>query len=117
MRKRIATLDEFWAHYLSEHRDARSRWLHFVGTTGWFASVAASAVMSPIAFPASMAAFALIMKRGLASERDRPAFLEGAAMMALPAIAAPLTFPAGVVFAYACAWAGHFGLEKNKPAT
>jgi hypothetical protein len=38
-------------------------------------------------------------------------------MIALPSLASPALFPAGVVFAYGCAWAGHFGIEKNRPAT
>ena len=38
-------------------------------------------------------------------------------MIGLPSLASPILFPAGVAFAYACAWTGHFGLEKNRPAT
>jgi hypothetical protein len=117
MAPRIASLEEFWSHYLGEHRDPLSRKLHFVGTTGWFASIAASTLLSPIAFPLAMAGFGIALKKGLASEKERPAFLESAVMIALPSLAAPLTFPVGVAFAYGCAWAGHFGLEKNRPAT
>ncbi len=117
MAPRIASLDEFWPYYLSEHRDPRSRKLHFVGTTGWFASLAASAALNPFTFPLAMVGFGLALRRGLAKEKERPAFLEGALMIALPSLAAPLTFPAGVAFAYGCAWTGHFGLEKNRPAT
>lgn len=29
----------------------------------------------------------------------------------------PYLFPLGFVFGYSCAWIGHFGFEKNKPAT
>ncbi len=29
----------------------------------------------------------------------------------------PYLFPLGFLFGYFCAWVGHFGFEKNKPAT
>ncbi len=117
MAERIGTYDEFWPHYLAEHRDARSRRLHFVGTTGWFVSLAASAALNPLTFPLSMVGFGLALKRGLSKEPEQRPLLETAVMLALPTLAAPLTFPAGVAFAYGCAWAGHFGLEGNRPAT
>ncbi len=114
---RIASLEEFWPYYLGEHRNATSRKLHFLGTTGWFASIAASVVTSPVAFPLAMVGFGIALKKGLGSEKDRPSFKESAIMIALPSLAAPLTFPAGVAFAYGCAWLGHFALEKNRPAS
>ncbi len=53
MSERIETYEDFWPFYLSEHRDARSRRLHFVGTSAWLTSLAASTALNPIAFPAS----------------------------------------------------------------
>jgi hypothetical protein len=115
---RIESFEEFWPYYLSEHRNPTSRRLHFVGTTGFLASLVGSTALNPLTFPAAMAGFGALladaMRRG---EADKPSLGHIAGMLALPTLAAPLTFPAGVVFAYGCAWAGHFGIEKNRPAT
>ena len=67
---------EFWPRYLLAHRNPRCRALHFAGTTGAAAGIAA------------------------------------AALTADPAWAV-----AGVIFAYALAWTGHFASEGNRPAT
>lgn len=118
MEERIGSFEEFWPYYLSEHRDERSRRLHFLGTTGFFASVATSALVSPIAFPLAMAGFGALFADALRrGEKDGPSFAHMAGMVALPTAASPFVFPAGMVFAYGCAWIGHFKLEKNRPAT
>lgn len=115
--RRIESYEEFWPYYLSEHRSAASRRLHFVGTTGFMASVLGSAVTSPLAFPVAMAGFGALLADGMRREGKKASLAHVAGMMALPTIASPILFPAGVVFAYGCAWAGHFGIEKNRPAT
>ena len=117
MPERIQSLREFWPYYLSEHSNPRSRALHFVGTTGFMASCVASAVTSPIAFPAAVAGMLAIGKKGVELEKKQRPFKHVLGMLALPTLASPVLFPAGVVFAYGCAWAGHFGFEKNRPAT
>lgn len=115
---RIASRKAFWPHYLAEHRDPISRRLHFVGTTAFFAACAGSVVLNPIGFPAAMAGFAALgYHASRHTEPKRPAFLHALGMIALPTVASPALFPAGVVAAYGCAWAGHFRFERNRPAT
>ena len=117
MADRIKSFEEFWPYYLSEHRDARSRRLHFMGTSGFLASVAASAVTNPLKFPLAMAGFAAIMKHGIEAEAEGRPLGHVAAMIGLGTAGAPLTFLPGVAFAYSCAWVGHFLVEHNRPAT
>ena len=118
MAERIQSYEEFWPFYLQEHSDPRSRRLHFLGTSGFFTSLAASAVLNPIGFPLAMAGFGLILRDGVKKgEGEGPSFKHVVGMLVLPTIASPVLFPAGVAFAYGCAWVGHFKLEKNKPAT
>lgn len=118
MSDRITTFDEFWKHYLHEHRDPRSRWLHFLGSTGWMTSLGISAALNPVYFPLALGGFALALAHGLkVGEGERPRLENIAAMVIIPSLASPVVFPAGVVFAYANAWFGHFVIEKNRPAT
>ncbi|MFO0685623.1 MAG: DUF962 domain-containing protein [Sandaracinus sp.] len=117
MSERFQSFEEFWPYYLSEHRNATSRRLHFVGTTGFFASCAASTVMNPVRFPLAMAGFGALLAHGATKEKEGRPLAHIAGMVALPSMVAPLTFPLGVVSAYAFAWAGHFGVEGNRPAT
>lgn len=115
--ERFQSFEEFWPYYLSEHRNPTSRRLHFLGTLGWMAGVAASTAAHPVRFPLAMTGFAGVLWHGAQGEQDGPSLSHIAAMLAIPSAVAPVTFPSGVVFAYACAWAGHFGIEKNRPAT
>lgn len=117
MTERISSFKEFWPHYLADHKNAASRRLHFLGTTGFGASVVASTILNPIGFPLAMAGFAAVLRDGFKKEGKEFPKKHLAAMIALPTMASPVLFPAGVVFAYGCAWAGHFGIEKNRPAT
>ena len=114
---RIESFEEFWPYYLSEHRDARSRRLHFLGTTGFLAAVGVSTALHPARFPMAAAGVAAIMRHGMLKESDQAPIGHVAAMLGLGTLGSPLLFPAGVVFAYACAWVGHFKIEKNRPAT
>ncbi|MBX3270800.1 MAG: DUF962 domain-containing protein [Sandaracinaceae bacterium] len=117
MTERIGSLEEFWPFYLSEHRDPTSRKLHFVGTTGFLASIVGAAVTNPIGFPLAAAGFAAVLKKGLDAEKDAPPFAHVAALLGLGTLASPVFFPVGVACAYGFAWAGHFGFEKNRPAS
>ncbi len=117
MVERIRTYEEFWPYYLSEHRDPRSRRLHFLGTTGFLTACAASAVRYPRRFPFAAGAFTLLMRDGMKREGEKPPFAHVAAMLGAGIAGAPTTFPFGVAFAYGCAWFGHFKVEGNRPAT
>jgi hypothetical protein len=74
--KSLRSFAEFYPYYLSEHRNATCRRLHFVGST-----------LSLICL------WALIWTR-------QPGF-----------------FLAAFAFGYGFAWIGHFGFEKNRPAS
>lgn len=117
MSKRISSFDEFWEFYLREHRDPRSRKLHFVGTTGFVASCAVSTLLNPLSFPTAVGASIAAFRQGMAREPKGRPIREVLGVLGPPTAAAPLTFPAGVAFAYGCAWAGHFLVERNRPAT
>jgi hypothetical protein len=117
MARRFQSLDEFWPYYLAEHRNVTSRRLHFAGTTGWLTLMGLSAVRHPVLFPAAVGAMVWAGKRAIKAEADGPSKKHIAFMLALPTLASPVMFPAGVVCAYGFAWAGHFGFEKNKPAS
>lgn len=118
MSERLGNMRDFWPYYLSEHRDVRSRRLHFVGTTGFLAGCAVSAVVNPLFFPAAVVGMAAIGTHALKTAEPKHRSLKHvAAMVILPTVASPILFPSGVAFAYGCAWIGHFGYEKNRPAT
>ncbi len=74
--QRIATYQEFYFFYLSQHADETCRRLHYVGTT---------LVIAVFLYALFTLNFILLL--------------------ALP------------VCGYFFAWVGHFGFEKNKPAT
>lgn len=116
MSDRIASFDTFYPWYLGEHQVPLCRWLHFVGTGGFFASVAFCLVERPLVFGG-----ALLLSLGVAAacfrlESRRSAAPALLGMIALLALAHPGVL-AGVVSAYFFAWIGHFIVEKNRPAT
>lgn len=118
MAPRIKSYRDFWPYYLSEHKNSTSRRLHFVGTSGWIASLLGSLALNPVGFGAAMAVSAAAIKDAAEKGEDEGASPLHIAAAVLPGVlASPVVYPAGVVFAYGCAWLGHFGFEKNKPAT
>lgn len=105
--------------YLPEHRDERSRALHFLGTVvalGFAAGHPQTIISGTTAVGAGLS-----VRKPLAGQKS--GLLEFAVLLAvflglqwaflgsLALAAAPL----GV--GYGCAWVGHFFLEKNRPAT
>ncbi len=113
---RIPTFQEFWPYYLSEHRVARDRWLHFLGTSGFLLSLLVSTLNTPgrVGVALILCAGAILGGFGMEGQRSAAPILIGT-IIAM-AIANPMIL-GGVVFAYACAWAGHFLVEHNRPAT
>ena len=114
---RIGTMGQFWPYYLSEHRSPMSRVLHFVGTTGFFATVILGIVLNPLWASLGLAvAFAAGAYGALRVEPHKPAFLPMVFVLLPLVVPAPVVL-LGVVGAYACAWVGHFRIEHNRPAT
>lgn len=113
---RFATYAEFWPHYISEHRDARGRWLHFVGTTGFVTVLCVCIAQAPLRMGVALALGALLVWGTWELEGQRSLAPVLLAVIGLVGLANPLVV-AGVVWAYFFAWVGHFGLEKNRPAT
>jgi len=84
MSERISAYEEFWPFYLSEHRDTRSRRLHFLGTSGFTAAVVGSFISNPVGFGLAMAGWGLIMRDGLKKgEAERPSFRHVLGMLVL----------------------------------
>jgi len=113
--ERYADLDAFWPYYISEHRDPRSRRLHFVGTGLWLTSLVVCTLSNPL-FLIGLVVMVLVGRAALRVEGTKRSFGHVAVMLLVPALFNPL-FLAGVVAAYFCAWVGHFLLEHNRPAT
>ena len=71
---RFGSYEEFWPFYVSQHRAASTRALHFAGPTLVLACAAAAALVSPVwllAMPVSGYGFSWIVH--FACERNNPA--------------------------------------------
>ena len=110
---RIQSFAEFWPYYMREHSDARCRVLHFIGTSGFLCLFFAQ---SSLVLLAALSAALVFGWRFFQVEATQPAFWVIAGVAGLPLWAEP-SVGRGILFAYACAWVGHFILEKNRPAT
>ena len=88
-----------------------------MGTSCWLLACAASAVANPVFFPPALVALVVIGWDATRREQKGRPLLHMLLMLGLPIAASPVLFPAGVVFAYGCAWVGHFRVEHNRPAT
>jgi len=64
---------EFWPYYVSQHLNPVNRWLHFVGTTGAMACVAATPFFPPALAAAPVVGYGLSWIGHLAIEKNKPA--------------------------------------------
>ncbi len=73
--ERIATLAEFWPFYMSEHRNARNRQLHFAGTTLAVALLLGAIFLRrpQLALAAPLAGYGFAWFGHFVVERNRPA--------------------------------------------
>lgn len=113
---RYVSFEQFWPYYVSEHRDPRSRALHFVGTSSFLAVLVGCLAVRPYPLVLVLAIVLAIGWAGFAMEARRNA----APVLLLMVVAMAAVQPAillGVVTAYGCAWFAHFRIEHNRPAT
>ncbi len=113
---RIQSFSEFWVYYIGEHRNPVCRHLHFLGTSLFFFTLAASVVASPVRMGSCLIAGLLVAFLARRIEAERMAAQEAIAIALLWVIGSPWVF-GGIVAAYLCAWIGHFKVELNRPAT
>lgn len=113
---RFESFSAFWPYYLGEHRVPLCRRLHFVGTTLFLCVMLVSFVGAPLRVLAAIAlcSVAVYAMRGMDAERSSAPVLLG--VIVIMALANPLILT-GVFFAYFFAWAAHFMVEHNRPAT
>jgi hypothetical protein len=113
---RISSFQEFWPFYLSEHQQAKSRFVHFIGTTGFVLYLLYLISLSPVVMSASVTVALLSGYTLFKVEAKSNAFWLLFSMIAMMAWG-NIHVLYGVVFAYFWAWVGHFMIEHNKPAS
>lgn len=114
-QERFSSFSEFWPYYLSEHSVASCRHVHFIGTSGFLVYLIYLSTQNlyvPLAFIGAL----LLGKLAFSSEAKRNASWALFLMIGLLTWVEP-SFIYGVLFAYFCAWVGHFLIEHNRPAT
>ena len=73
MHKQPQTFDEFWPHYVSQHKHPTSRRLHFVGTSIALGCVAISPLNPSALLIAPVAGYGLAWIGHFVFEHNRPA--------------------------------------------
>ncbi len=119
----IGSFAEFWLFYLREHGNPRARALHYIGSTAAilaFLSLVASGRAVPATVPLPLG----FVLGWLATRMWRvlPAHDAGFVLAALLYVFEAAVLRDGVlllplVAGYGFAWAAHFFVEKNRPAT
>lgn len=119
----IQSYAEFWPFYLREHRNAKARTLHYLGSTAAilaFVYLLASGRMAPALVPLPLG-FALgwLVTRVW---RVVPAHDAGFVLTVLlylfeAAVLRDAVLLLPLVAGYGFAWVAHFLVEKNRPAT
>ena len=113
---RIKSFDAFWVYYIGEHRNPICRWMHFVGTGGFIVCLMVSLMFSPVRMGACLMGGLVVAFLARRIESNKRAGKEAVAIALLWAIGSPWVL-AGILWAYAWAWVGHFRVEMNRPAT
>ncbi len=113
---RIQSFADFWPYYIGEHRNPVCRVLHFVGTGGFILILGVSLFFEPIRMGVCLVAGFLVAFLGRRIEAHRKAAGESVCIAVLWILGSPLVM-LGIVWAYLCAWIGHFKVEGNRPAT
>jgi hypothetical protein len=113
---RIPSYAEFWPYYISEHRSALSRRLHFVGTTGFVLILMAGLFTAPLRMGLALGLSAGLVLAGFRMESRRSAAPLLLGVIGVCTLANPFVL-LGVLWAYGFAWFGHFRVEGNRPAT
>ena len=113
---RIESFGDFWVYYIGEHRNPICRWMHFVGTGGFMLFLLLSLMKSPVRMGACLIGGLVVAFLARRIESERRAAKEAISIALLWAIGSPWVL-AGIVWAYAWAWVGHFRVEMNRPAT
>jgi hypothetical protein len=74
LQSRLASYEEFWPFYVSQHRHPTNRRLHFVGTTLVLASFVAGVFVSPLFFLAApVVGYGFAWVGHFAFEKNKPA--------------------------------------------
>ncbi|KAH8082391.1 hypothetical protein HD553DRAFT_314780 [Filobasidium floriforme] len=98
---RFASFREFYPFYLGEHANRINRLMHLLGTS--------AAVLSTSRVLLSLVPY-LLARLDLQSSKEIKA-------LQLTLGEAGKVILRGIGIGYACAWVGHFFVEKNRPAT
>lgn len=117
--KPYSTFEEFYPHYLREHSQVVTRQWHYVGTSLFLLSVLFNPLLVLPILSGGLSAYSVIpffrhVSNGVGEMvLFLSVYLIGARLLTRSWLRTFLPLLLG----YGFAWIGHFGFEKNKPAT